>query len=68
MTQKFPHRHNKDATHDSICTECLMTVASVESEGQLALFESAHICDPANLYRVSQGRIRTCEARDAISL
>jgi hypothetical protein len=32
-----------------------MTVASVENEWQLLHPESAHVCDPMNLSRVSQG-------------
>ncbi|MCU1304334.1 MAG: hypothetical protein JWQ87_4618 [Candidatus Sulfotelmatobacter sp.] len=29
---EFPHRHNKNGSHDLICTKCLMTVASVQNE------------------------------------
>jgi hypothetical protein len=29
---KFPHRHNRDGTYDSICTACFATIASVRDE------------------------------------
>ena len=54
---KFPHRHNRIGSHDSICTTCLATIASVWHEEELLSYESAHACDPMNLYRVSQGYI-----------
>jgi hypothetical protein len=50
----FPHRHNADGSHDSICTLCLATVATVQNELELAGFESAHVCEPANLHRASR--------------
>lgn len=51
---EFPHRHNKNGSHDLICTKCLMTVASVQNEWQLSSHESTHVCDPMNVYRISQ--------------
>jgi hypothetical protein len=54
---KFTHRHNMDGTHDSICRECLVTIATVEKEDDLAGFESGHSCDPVRAYRRSQGYI-----------
>jgi hypothetical protein len=51
---KFPHRHNRDGSNDSICTTCLATVASVQNEEELGSYESAHVCDPINTYRISQ--------------
>ena len=50
----FPHRQNPDGTHDSICTQCFATVATVGNEDELSARESAHVCDPVALYRVSQ--------------
>ena len=50
----FPHRHNKDGIHDSICTICFVTVASQEVEAKLRPYELAHVCNPVELYRVSQ--------------
>jgi len=55
LKPSFPHRRNADGSHDSICTMCLATVATVKSEGELARHESAHVCEPFNLYRVSHG-------------
>lgn len=51
----FPHRRNVDGTHDSICTMCLATVATVQHELELTRYESVHICEPTALYRVSHG-------------
>ena len=51
---KFPHRHNSDGGYDSICTACFVTVASVRDEELLRADELAHVCDPVNLYRISQ--------------
>ena len=51
----FVHRHNRDGTHDSICTVCLATVATVQREWELADCESAHVCEPMDLYRISHG-------------
>jgi hypothetical protein len=56
LRPSFPHRHNANGSHDSICTLCLATVATVRNELELAGFESAHVCEPANLYRLSQYR------------
>ena len=46
---KFHHRHNKYGGHDSICSACLMTVACVEDESELAYRESKHVCDSIHL-------------------
>jgi hypothetical protein len=43
----FQHRHNKDGTIDSICIDCLMTIATSEVEADLAQFERDHTCDPS---------------------
>jgi hypothetical protein len=55
--EKFPHRHNVDGTHDSICRKCLLTLATVEEEADLTRFESRHVCDPVRVYRMSQGYV-----------
>jgi hypothetical protein len=55
LKARFPHRHNADGSHDSICTACFATVAKVRNEDDLAGPESAHVCEPISLYRVSQG-------------
>jgi hypothetical protein len=54
LKQSFPHRFNANGSHDSICTMCLATVATVQNESELAGHESTHVCEPANLYRVNQ--------------
>ncbi len=54
-SQRFSHRHNEDGGHDSICMECFATVATVGSETELYRYESLHIGDPVNRYRINQG-------------
>jgi hypothetical protein len=54
LNASFPHRHNSDGSHDSICTVCLATVAQVMNETELARHEFAHVCQLINLFRVSQ--------------
>jgi len=50
----FSYRHNEDGSHDSICTTCMATVASVMSEGLLARHEATHVCNPIRLHQLSQ--------------
>jgi hypothetical protein len=47
----FPHRQNRDGSFDSICLKCLLTVASVRMEAELAAREKNHVCEPLILYR-----------------
>jgi hypothetical protein len=47
---KYPHRQNRDRTWDSICTRCFRTVATCRTEGELANFEKAHVCNPSPLF------------------
>ena len=54
--EKFYHRHNF-RLHDSICSACLMIVASARVESESADLESAHVCDPIDLYWANQGRL-----------
>jgi hypothetical protein len=54
LRPSFPHQHNADGSHDSICTLCLATVATVQNEWELTSHESAHVCEPVNLYPASQ--------------
>jgi hypothetical protein len=54
----FPHRHNKDGVIDSICSECLLTVASVRVEGELAQHEEAHVCNPLRLHLLGADPLR----------
>jgi hypothetical protein len=55
LLKSFPHRHNADGSHDSICTACFATVAKVRNEDDLTNFESAHLCEPVGLYEAGQG-------------
>jgi hypothetical protein len=54
-TMDFPHRHNQDGTHDSICPVCFATVATTQNEAELRVDERKHICDPLWTYQVDQG-------------
>ena len=42
----FPHRHNIDGRHDSICTMCFATIATQQDEEDLLWAEQIHVCDP----------------------
>ncbi len=54
----FTHCHNRDGTHDSICTSCMRTVASATDETNLERIERAHLRGPILLHQYSQGRSR----------
>ena len=54
----FPHRHNKDGTVDSICNECLLTVATVSVERELTQHEEAHECNPGRLCQLGADPFR----------
>jgi hypothetical protein len=45
--QFFTHRKNSDGTVDSICRECLTTVAVEHVESMLSQREREHVCDMA---------------------
>jgi len=40
----FPHRRNPDGSFDSICLDCLLTIASRQTEDELIAAERAHVC------------------------
>ena len=46
----FAHRSAEYGV-DSICRRCFVTVATVEEESDLELFERQHVCDPEILDR-----------------
>jgi len=41
---KFPHRHNRDGSYDSICSRCFVTVATSYNEAELLAHEQKHVC------------------------
>ena len=49
----FPHRHNPDGTFDSICSRCLVTVATERLESDLQGAEGTHVCSDLDLSRIS---------------
>ena len=48
----FRHRQNRDGVIDSICYECLVTVATARIEYGLLQNEQAHVCDPVRIYQL----------------
>jgi phosphopentomutase len=48
----FPHRRNRNGSHDSICTTCLATLASAMNEDELVRYEAIHVCDPIRLVQL----------------
>jgi hypothetical protein len=46
LFRKFAHRRNADASFDSICLGCFLTVGSALVDGALQGFESDHRCSP----------------------
>jgi hypothetical protein len=49
QSPNFPHRHNSDGSHDSICLRCFRTIASEADEARLMEAEDVHVCDVADL-------------------
>jgi hypothetical protein len=47
--RRFAHRRNADASFDSICLTCFLTVGSAMVDGALQDSESAHRCKPWSL-------------------
>lgn len=50
---RYAHRHHRNGIIDSICSECLLTIASARDEVDLARHERSHLCDPVHLYQLS---------------
>jgi hypothetical protein len=50
----FVHRNNSDGTIDSICTECIMVIATSRLEAALQEDEEGHKCDPFRLEYLCQ--------------
>jgi hypothetical protein len=46
----FRHRHNTEGVIESICCECIVTVASARIELGLTRYEEAHVCNPVRLH------------------
>jgi hypothetical protein len=65
LNSHFPHRHNSDGSHDSICAKCFLTVASVKDEAELIQFEHDHVCDPVLLDQFSRGNSSLRSFRNA---
>ncbi len=49
---QFPHVHNRDNTWDSVCSRCLMTLGTANSEEELQEIERDHDCKGFNLIQV----------------
>jgi hypothetical protein len=61
----FHHRHNSDGSYDSICSVCLITVASVRNKKELAEHEEIHACR-APCASISLVNIPCSPAQDSI--
>jgi hypothetical protein len=48
----FRHRQSRDGVIDSVCCECLRTVASARIEYGLIQNEQVHVCDPVRVYQL----------------
>jgi hypothetical protein len=57
LLRGFAHRRNADASFDSICLACFLTVGNAAVDVALQDFESAHRCKPWGLdsYRSAPG-------------
>jgi len=44
--RRFAHRRNADASFDSICLACFLTVGSASVDVELRNLESDHQCEP----------------------
>ncbi len=54
----FPRRRNLDGVIDSICRECLLTVASATVEEELTQREQSHVCSQLRLHQLRADRAR----------
>jgi hypothetical protein len=64
----FPHRHNRNGSFDSICTQCFMTVATKSNEAELRGPENAHVCSGFDLGRILHPAQQTSPERDTARL
>jgi hypothetical protein len=57
LFRRFAHRRNTDASFDSICLACFLTVGSARVDVALQALESDHHCEPwgLNSYRNAPG-------------
>jgi hypothetical protein len=54
----FPHRRNRDGSFDSICLQCLLTIANARTEADLAKYDKYHVCNPSILSQRAFDRAR----------
>ena len=47
--RKYPHRTNPNGTIDSVCPDCLITIATSTWEAELEYAEASHICENERL-------------------
>jgi hypothetical protein len=57
LFRRFAHRRNADASFDSVCLACLLTVGTAMADAALQHLESDHHCEPWGLdsYRSAPG-------------
>ena len=44
----FPHRLNRDGSYDSICLQCLATVANAKTSEELDAYDMQHRCQTSS--------------------
>jgi hypothetical protein len=54
---RFAHRDNHDGSVDSICMDCVVTVATVAPGANLEKVERDHVCDPIVRARFENMRV-----------
>ena len=70
LLHRFAHRRNADASFDSICLGCFVTVGSAPVDAALKDLESVHHCEPwgVDAYRnISGSSVRSRLPRESIT-
>lgn len=49
LSRRFAHRRNADASFDSVCSACLLTVGTATVDAALQDLENDHRCEPWGL-------------------
>jgi hypothetical protein len=50
----YANRNNQEGLHESICSDCLATVASVSNARELTSKEAAHVCSPVRMSQLTE--------------
>ena len=58
FTNSFAHRHKLDGSYDSICKDCVRTIANSRDELDLDKPEQEHVCQGLNLDSIFYDRTK----------